>query len=149
MPISHLNEEPVMRSMIEDITCDSDGKINNYMDFQGNEPSLKMPRFDPNNPYMIGVFLVGAYQVIMGNMHNLFGKVTTLDISLDGKGGFTIDEIHDAFANKDSLEHVGYDVKEMQDLFKSTISGLKIPKAEQNELFNQIKQVFNSHTYLV
>ncbi len=149
MPISHLNEEPVMRSMIEDITCDSDGKINNYMDFQGNEPSLKMPRFDANNPYMIGVFLVGAYQEIMGNMHNLFGKVTTLDISLDGKGGFTIDEIHDGFANKDSLEHVGYDVKEMQDLFKSAISGLKIPKAEQNELFNQIKQVFNSHTYLV
>ncbi len=149
MPLSHLNEEPTTRSIIEDITCDSDGKINNYMDYQGNEPSLKMPKYDPKDPYMLGVFLVGAYQEIMGNLHNLFGKVTTLDISLDGKGGFVVDDVHDAFANKDSLEHVGYDVREMQDLFKKAISSLKITKAEQVELFNQIKAVFESHTYLI
>jgi arginine decarboxylase len=149
MPLSHLNEEPTMRSIIEDITCDSDGKINHYMDYQGNEPSLKLPKYNAKNPYLLGIFLVGAYQEIMGNMHNLFGRVTTLDICLDGKGGFEFEAIHDGFTNKNSLEHVGYDIVEMQDLAKKSLTGLKVSKAEQLNLFNQIKGVFDSHTYLV
>ena len=148
MPLSHLDEEPTMRSIIEDITCDSDGKINNYMDYQGNEPSLKLPKYNAENPYLLGIFLVGAYQEIMGNMHNLFGKVTTLDICLDGKGNFEFENIHDGFTNKDSLEHVGYDIMEMQDLFRKSLMTLKLPKAEQIKLMNQIKDIFDSHTYL-
>lgn len=148
MPLSHLNEEPTTRAIIEDITCDSDGKISNYMDYQGNEPSIKMPKYDQHNPYLLGVFLIGAYQEIMGNLHNLFGKVTTLDISLDDNGGFSIDNIHYGFANKDSLEHVGYSVTKMQESFRKAIDNLKIPKVQQNELFEQIKSVFASHTYL-
>ncbi|MEN9946506.1 MAG: hypothetical protein RLZZ293_892 [Pseudomonadota bacterium] len=146
LPLSQLNDEPVMRTIIEDITCDSDGKINHYMDYQGNEPSLKLPRYNPNNPYLLGVFLVGAYQEIMGNMHNLFGKVTTLDISLDGKGGFIIDDIHDGFTNNDSLKSVGYDPLLMLDLAKKSLNCLA--KAEQLELSKQIKEIFDAHTYL-
>lgn len=149
VPLSQLDSEPRMRSVIEDITCDSDGKINNYMDHQGNEPSLKLPKFNPDDPYLLGVFLVGAYQEIMGNLHNLFGKVTTLDISLDGKGGFSIDDIHYGFTNQDSLEYVGYDVEAMQTLIKKSISRLKTNKTKQNELFRHVKSVFDSHTYLV
>ena len=84
----------------------------------------------------------------MGNMHNLFGKVTTLDICLDGKGNFEFENIHDGFTNKDSLEHVGYDIAEMLDLFKKSLTSLKLPKAEQIKLMNQIKGIFDSHTYL-
>lgn len=148
IPLSSLNDEPVLRAVIEDITCDSDGIISNYMDYQGNEPSLKLPLYNPQNPYLLGVFLVGAYQEIMGNMHNLFGKVTTIDICLDGKGNFEIENVHDGFSNNDSLEHVGYDVAEMLDGVKKSLSTLKIPKAEQVKLFNMVKSVFDSHTYL-
>lgn len=148
VPLSNLNEEPVLRAVIEDITCDSDGIITNYMDFQGNEPSLKLPPYNPEKPYLLGVFLVGAYQEIMGNMHNLFGKVTTLDICLDGKGNFEIENVHQGFANSDSLEHVGYDITEMLDSMKKSLSSLKISKSEQINLFNQVKEVFESHTYL-
>ncbi|MCE3267980.1 MAG: arginine decarboxylase [Burkholderiales bacterium] len=148
MPLSKLNTEPRMRGVIEDITCDSDGKINNYMDYQGNEPSLKLPKFNPKDPYLLGVFLVGAYQEIMGNLHNLFGKVTTLDISLDGKGGFVIDKIHDGFTKRDSLEYVGYDVNMVQAIIKKSITGLKINKSKQNEMISHIKSVFDAHTYL-
>ena len=148
MPLSQLNDEPTMRSIIEDITCDSDGKINNYMDYQGNEPSLKLPPYSPQNPYLLGVFLVGAYQEIMGNLHNLFGQVTTLDICLDGKGTFEFENIHHGFATKDSLEHVGYDIAEMQNSFKKSLNTLKMSKAEQLTLFNQIREIFDSHTYL-
>lgn len=148
MPLSHLDKEPTIRTVIEDITCDSDGIITNYMDYQGNEPSLKLPPFNPQDPYLLGVFLVGAYQEIMGNMHNLFGKVTTIDVCLDGKGGFDIDNVHDGFANRDSLEHVGYDVVDMIARMKKSLTGLKISKAEQLKIFNEIKQLFDSHTYL-
>lgn len=148
LPISQLDKEPTMRSIIEDITCDSDGKISNYMDYQGNEPSLKLPPYDANNPYLIGIFLVGAYQETMGNFHNLFGKVAVLDVCLDGKGGFEIENIHDAFANQDSLKLFGYDIIEMQDYIKKSISSLKITKAKQIELNQYIKSVFEAHTYL-
>lgn len=148
IPLSNLNEEPTMRSIIEDITCDSDGKINYYMDYQGNEPSLKLPPYDPARPYLLGIFLMGAYQEIMGNMHNLFGKVTKFDIVLDGKGGYEIDELHDAFTNSDSLEYVGYDIEEMKANFKKSISNIKITKAQQANLYEQLESVFNSQTYL-
>ncbi len=148
MPISHLNQEPNMRVIIEDITCDSDGIITNYMNYQGNEPSLKVPPYDPNNPYLLAVFMVGAYQEIMGNMHNLFGRVTTVDILLDGKNDYIISDIYEGFTNKNSLEHVGYNVVEMLDGFKKNIAGLKISKAEQLNLLNQLTAIFNSHTYL-
>lgn len=149
MPLSKLDTEPKMRGVIEDITCDSDGKINNYMDYQGNEPSLKLPKYNPKDPYLLGVFLVGAYQEIMGNLHNLFGRVTTLDISLDGSGGFVIDNIHHGFTKRDSLEYVGYDVAALQAIIKKSITGLKLSRAKQNEMINHIKSVFDSHTYLV
>ena len=148
IPLSQLNDEPVIRAVIEDITCDSDGIITNYMDHQGNEPSLKLPIYNPKTPYLLGVFLVGAYQEIMGNMHNLFGKVATLDICLDGKGNFEIEEVHAGFMNKDSLEHVGYDINEMLDTFKKSIATLKVAKAEQIHLLNLVKEIFDSHTYL-
>lgn len=148
MPISQLNQEPTMRVVIEDITCDSDGIITNYMDHQGNEPSLKIPPYDSANPYLMGVFLVGAYQEIMGNMHNLFGKVTTIDVTLDGTGNYEITDMYEGFTNNDSLDHVGYDVNEMLDGFKKNISALKIPKTEQVKLLGQVKAVFDSHTYL-
>lgn len=148
IPLSQLNNEPVLRAVIEDITCDSDGIITNYMDHQGNEPSLKLPAYNPKKPYLLGVFLVGAYQEIMGNMHNLFGRVTTVDVCLDGKGRFEVENVHDGFANSDSLEHVGYDVIEMLDCFKKSLTTLKTSKAEQISLFNQIKEIFDAHTYL-
>ena len=148
MPLTHLNEEPKMRAIIEDITCDSDGKINVYVDYQGNEPSIKLPKYDIKNPYLLSVFLIGAYQEIMGNLHNLFGPVTTLDISLDGKGGFSIDKVHEGFTNSDSLTRVGYDIEHMQDNFKKSLAKTKMTKKEQQELQKNIRNVFNAFTYL-
>ena len=107
MPLNQLDTEPNIRAVIEDITCDSDGKISNYLDYQGNEPSIKLPKYDSKNPYLLAIFLVGAYQEIMGNLHNLFGPVTTIEVSLDGKGGFNIDKMDAAFTNTDSLLQVG------------------------------------------
>lgn len=148
IPLTHLHQEPKMRAIIEDITCDSDGKIANYMDYQGNEPSLKLPPYDNKDPYLLAVFLVGAYQEIMGNLHNLFGPVTTLDISLDGKGNFNIDNIHPGFSNADSLSHVGFDPELVMKNFATYIAKTKVNKKQQNKLLKDIKNVLDAHTYL-
>ena len=148
MPLTGLDHEPKMRAIIEDITCDSDGKIGQYMDYQGNEPSLKLPPYDSKNPYLLAVFLVGAYQEIMGNMHNLFGKVNTVDIILDGKGNYNIDKVTPGFSNSDSLQHVGFDSDNMLKIMARQFAKTKLGKREQNKLLKEFQATLLSHTYL-
>ncbi|MBY0378895.1 MAG: biosynthetic arginine decarboxylase [Burkholderiales bacterium] len=148
MPLSHLAEQPAMRAVIEDITCDSDGKISNYLDYQGNEPSIKLPQYDCENPYLIGVFLVGAYQEIMGNMHNLFGSVNTIEVSLNGKGDFTIDKIDCAVTNADALEHVGYDRLHIAGSLIKFIKNAKLNRKDQDKFIAELESTLKAHTYL-
>lgn len=148
MPLTQLNKEPKMRAIIEDITCDSDGKISNYLDYQGNEPSIKLPHFDAENPYLLAVFLVGAYQEIMGNLHNLFGPVNTVEVKLDGKGGFSIDKVDYAFSNSDSLEYVGYDRMHIVGSLIKFIKKAKLSKKDEHELLTNLENTLKSPTYL-
>lgn len=148
VPLTHLNEEPTMRAIIEDITCDSDGKIGHYLDYQGNEPSIKLPQYNSENPYLLAVFLVGAYQEIMGNMHNLFGPVTTIDISLDGRGNFTFDKVHQGFTNADSLDHVGFAPDKILRNYTTYLGRTKLTKKEQNKLLKELQNTLEAHTYL-
>jgi arginine decarboxylase len=148
MPLTHLNQEPRMRAIIEDITCDSDGKISNYLDYQGNEPSIKLPLYDAQDPYLLAVFLVGAYQEIMGNLHNLFGPVNTIEISLDGKGGFSIDKVNAAFSNADSLEYVGYDRTHIVGSLIKFIKKAKLNKKEEDSMLSSLENTLKAHTYL-
>src|SRR6185295_15166411 len=83
MPIHRLNEFPERNGMIVDITCDSDGKISKFTDLQDVRETLPLHRVTPGEMYYLGVFMVGAYQDIMGDLHNLFGRVTEVHIFLD------------------------------------------------------------------
>ena len=148
MPLSGLNHEPKMRAIIEDITCDSDGKIGQYMDYQGNEPSLKLPVYNSKHPYLLAVFLVGAYQEIMGNMHNLFGKVNTVDVILDGNGNYSIDKINPGFSNSDSLQQVGFDGETTLKILTKQLAKTKLGKKEQNKLLKELQDTLESHPYL-
>jgi arginine decarboxylase len=148
MPLSHLEQEPKMRAIIEDITCDSDGKITNYLDYQGNEPSIKLPRYNTNDPYLLAVFLVGAYQEIMGNIHNLFGQVNTIEVSLDGKGGFTIDKINHALTINQAISHVGYNNEDLITNLAKSIKKMKLTNLDEGDIINNINSTLNNHTYL-
>ncbi|MEN9391384.1 MAG: hypothetical protein RL017_682, partial [Pseudomonadota bacterium] len=114
LPLTQLNKKPIMRSVIEDITCDSDGKIANTIANDNIEESIKLPEFDKNNPYQIGFYVTGAYQETMGNMHNFFGPTNAIDVYLDNKGDFSIESIHGAYKNSDTLEHFNYNIKNVE-----------------------------------
>ncbi len=80
LPLEGLNHAPERRAVLLDITCDSDGAIDHYVDGDGIATTMPMPEYDPENPPMLGFFMVGAYQEILGNMHNLFGDTEAVDV---------------------------------------------------------------------
>ncbi|MGB7273952.1 MAG: biosynthetic arginine decarboxylase, partial [Geitlerinemataceae cyanobacterium] len=86
LPIHRLNEEPTKRATLADLTCDSDGKLDRFIDRLNVKSALELHPFSPEKPYYLGMFLAGAYQEIMGNLHNLFGDTNTVHIQLTPNG---------------------------------------------------------------
>jgi arginine decarboxylase len=86
VPIHRLDEEPLRRGTLQDVTCDSDGKIDRFVGEKGGNPSLELHEFRDGEPYMLGVFLTGAYQEILGDLHNLFGDTNAVHVELTDTG---------------------------------------------------------------
>ncbi len=112
MPIQRLDEKPTRRCTIQDITCDSDGKINRFVSPQGMAYSLPVHTFKQNEKYYIGVFLVGAYQEILGDLHNLFGDTCAVHISVN-ENGYQIEKVIDCEPVADVLDYVEYSPKKL------------------------------------
>ena len=93
MPIHRLDEEPVRRGTLQDVTCDSDGKIDRFVGDKKGRPSLELHEFRDGEDYILGIFLTGAYQEILGDLHNLFGDTHVVHIRLHDEGGWWIEEI--------------------------------------------------------
>ncbi|MDE6632417.1 MAG: arginine decarboxylase, partial [Muribaculaceae bacterium] len=112
MPISRLDEKPTRECTIQDVTCDSDGKINRFVAPQGVSHSLPVHQLKPGEPYYIGIFLVGAYQEILGDLHNLFGDTAAVHITCD-KDGYEIEQVIDGEPVADVLDYVEYNPKKL------------------------------------
>jgi len=106
MPLHRLNERPTRRGVIADLTCDSDGKMDQFIDLRDVKSSLELHPFD-GSPYFLGVFLVGAYQEILGDLHNLFGDTNAVHIALDEKG-YRIDHVVEGDSVTQVLGYVQY-----------------------------------------
>ncbi len=112
MPISRLNEQPTKSATIQDITCDSDGKINNFISTRNFSYHLPVHELNSKEPYYFGVFLVGAYQEILGDLHNLFGDTNAVHIKVKN-GEYIIDKIIEGETVADVLEYVQFTPKKM------------------------------------
>jgi arginine decarboxylase len=108
LPIHRLNEEPTRRAVLADISCDSDGKIDHFIDRRDVKPVLELHPFGEDD-YYLGIFLVGAYQEILGDLHNLFGDTNTLHVVLDEGGGYHIEHVLTGDTVTDVLKYVSYD----------------------------------------
>ena len=107
LPINHLNDSYDSKLFLYDLTCDSDGKVSKYYNYQGLSHYLMAPHYDPCDPYLIAVFLVGAYERCMGNIHNSFGQVSVAEINLEF-GRYVINEFEKGHSNNHLLENFGY-----------------------------------------
>lgn len=151
MPISRLDEKPTRRCTIQDITCDSDGKINRFVSPQGMSYSLPVHTFRQNDKYYIGVFLVGAYQEILGDLHNLFGDTSAVHISVDSNG-YQIEQVIDGEPVADVLDYVEYSPKKLvRNLEAWVSSSMKhgvISPEEGRQFLNNYKSGLYGITYL-
>src|SRR5947209_1928881 len=112
MPIHRLNEAPTRRAVLGDITCDSDGKIDQFIDLRDVRNTLQLHPWD-GKPYYLGVFLLGAYQEILGDLHNLFGDTNAVHVSLDENGDYSIDDVIKGDSVREVLDYVQFKAEEL------------------------------------
>ncbi len=154
MPIHRLSEVPRRRGILVDLTCDSDGKVVTFVSPSGDKRFLELHDINPDAPYYLGIFLMGAYQDIMGDMHNLFGRVTEAHVYADAEepGNFYIEEMLTGASVEEQLALVQYHPNDLErrmgDLIHQAVNRGRLRPKEGVKLLNQYRQIFRSMTYL-
>ncbi len=151
IPLSRLDERPDRTCTIQDITCDSDGKIANFVTPHGTSPALPVHGVKPGEPYYLGVFLVGAYQEILGDMHNLFGDTNAVHISVY-KDRYEIDRVIDGETVAEVLDYVQYNpkklVRNLETWVTSSMKAGRITPEEGREFLSNYRSGLYGYTYL-
>ena len=159
MPVARLNERPTREATLVDITCDSDGQINKFIDLRDVRDTLPLHQLQTNGggkpePYYIGFFLMGAYQDIMGDLHNLFGRVNEVHVFLepDEATGYYIEEIIEGNTIIHSLAAVQYDENELKRQMKAqmdeAIKSNRMKPSEAMRLLDDYERGLKAYTYL-
>jgi len=144
LPLTHLSQEPLTRTVLQDLTCDSDGRIDFYIDGQGIESTLPLPAYKADQPYLLGIFLVGAYQEILGDMHNLYGDTASVNVKLKKNGDYEITDIKSGDLVKDVLRYVSFDYKVLRRQFLQSAAKLNGSEKYLQELVDGLE----GYTYL-
>jgi arginine decarboxylase len=151
MPIHRLCEEPTQRGILADLTCDSDGKIDQFIDLRDVKPVLELHPLKKHKPYYLGLFLAGAYQEIMGNLHNLFGDTNAVHIKLTPKG-YQIEHVVKGDTMKEVVGYVQYDAEDlMENIRKKSEQALqekRITLQESQRLMQNYESSLGRYTYL-
>ncbi len=151
MPIQRLDEKPDRSATLQDITCDSDGKIANFISTRNVSNYLPVHSLKMKEPYYIGVFLVGAYQEILGDMHNLFGDTNAVHISVNEKG-YSIDQLIDGETVAEVLDYVQYSpkklVRTLETWVTKSVKEGKISVEEGKEFLSNYRSGLYGYTYL-
>ena len=151
VPISRLDEKPARTCTIQDITCDSDGKIANFISAQGTSSALPVHTLKAGEPYYLGVFLVGAYQEILGDMHNLFGDINAVHISVY-KDRYEIDQIIEGETVDEVLDYVQYNpkklVRNLESWVTASMKAGSITPEEGRDFISTYRSGLFGYTYL-
>ena len=151
MPINRLDEEPTQRGILADLTCDSDGKIDQFIDLRDVKSVLELHTLKPGEPYYLALFLGGAYQEIMGNLHNLFGDANAVHIQLT-PSGYHIEHVVKGDTMKEVLSYVQYDSESLvESIRRQTEAALqqnKITLSESQLLLQNYERSLSQYTYL-
>ena len=151
VPIHRLDTKPTRRGMFADLTCDSDGKIDQFIDQRDVKDVLELHAFD-GSPYYIGVFLVGAYQEILGDLHNLFGDTDAVHVRLEENGEYSVDHVVEGENVSDVLQYVQYESRPLVEKVRQTVEAAlrrgQITLEESARLRRRYQQGLEEYTYL-
>ncbi len=153
MPIHRLTTQPTRKAIIADLTCDSDGKIDKFIDLKGVQRFIDLHPFRPDQPYYIGMFLVGAYQECLGNLHNLFGDTNVVHVELDERGAPRITSIVEGDTIKEVLGYVQYTPEDLlhgvhTQLDRAVHHGSMSPE-DSAKFMQRYKESLSGYTYLL
>lgn len=147
-PLGGLNDPVSRRAVLLDITCDSDGTIDHYIDGDGIATTMPMPDYPEDQPPLLGFFMVGAYQEILGNMHNLFGDTATIDIRIDGPDRFSLTDYDEGNTVADMLEYVYQDPQELMRRYREQIEHSDLPASQAMTFLKELETGLKGYTYL-
>jgi arginine decarboxylase len=148
MPLHRLDSRPERRAIITDITCDSDGRIDHYVDNEGVEASLPLHEWQPGQPYLLGIFMVGAYQEILGDCHNLFGDTHSANVELMADGshrlyaqrlGDTVDSV---------LRAVDFNAADLADVYRQQVADSDLSSKLKAAYLEELEAGLTGYTYL-
>ena len=149
IPLSRLDEPPTRRAVLEDITCDSDGRVDLYVDSEGIEKSLPLHAPRAGEPYLLGIFLVGAYQEILGDMHNLFGDTDSVNVELNDDGSFRLEQARRGDTVGSVLRYVNFDPEDLLATYRSKLHAAEwlTPETAAGYL-SELAEGLQGYTYL-
>ncbi len=149
MPIHRLDEEPMRRGTLQDITCDSDGRIDNFVGGRRMKHSLDLHALRPGEPYILGVFLTGAYQEILGDLHNLFGDTNAVHIRMRDDGSYEVTEVVHGDTVTEVLEYVQFHPADLVSTFRRKVArAVDLTRQEANTFIADYMEGLDGYTYL-
>ena len=150
VPIHRLNEEPIRRGTIQDVTCDSDGKIEQFIGDRPYRKSLELHPFEDGNPYILGIFLTGAYQEILGDLHNLFGDTNAVHIRLPKKKkGYEVTDLVHGDTVTEVLDYVQFRASDLLAVFRRKVNNANnLTRQEANTFVADYLAGLEGYTYL-
>ncbi len=147
VPIERLDEAPGRRGVIADMTCDSDGKIDQYVENEDLDSSLPLHALRPGESYRLGFFLVGAYQEILGDIHNLFGDTDAVEVHIAGDG-YAMTQQRRGDTTDVMLDYVGYRVDDLRATYRDKVAAAGLPDAEAATFSSILESGLTAYTYL-
>jgi len=148
MPLARLDEPPDTDAILEDLTCDSDGHVEEYVHGDGVFKTLPLHSIRPGEDYLLGVFLVGAYQEILGDLHNLFGDTHSVNVELTGDGGWRLVDPERGDRIDELLRYVHFDPEALLARFREKMSSTDLDKKQRASLLRELEDGLSGYTYL-
>jgi arginine decarboxylase len=147
MPIHQLDQQPSRRAVLQDLTCDSDGRIDQYIDRQNITNTLALHDIDMRQPYLIGFFMLGAYQEILGDMHNLFGDTHSINIELHADG-YRFGDFMEGEDVTEMLEYVHINTEALKVAYKLKLDNCTLTAEQKHDYQIELLAGLNAYTYL-
>jgi arginine decarboxylase len=149
MPVHRLDEEPSRRGTLQDMTCDSDGKIDRFVGWRKAKPSLELHPFRHGEPYVLGIFLTGAYQEILGDLHNLFGDTNAVHVRLTDTGnGYEVGDLVHGDTVTEVLNYVQFSAPQLIATFRKKVQNARLKRTEANTFIADYVEGLAGYTYL-
>ena len=148
LPLQGLTKPPTCRAVLQDLTCDSDGCIERYVDGEGVETTLPLPPYRAGEPYLLGIFLLGAYQEILGDMHNLFGDTASVNVELGEDGGHRLVEPAHGDTVADLLRYVRFDPDTLRAAYREMIAAADLDSEQRAAYLAELDAGLDGYTYL-